>query len=76
MSRNYLEKIDESSQYLLSLINNILEMSKIESGKEELKEKPWDVYTSCDNLLQFFEPDIRQKNQTLNYSVNIKHNMI
>lgn len=76
VSRNYLEKIDESSQYLLSLINNILEMSKIESGKEELKEKPWDIYTSCDNLLQFFEPDIRQKNQTLNYSVNIKHNMI
>lgn len=76
ISRNYLEKIDESGQYLLSLINNILEMSKIESGKEELKEKPWDVYTSCDNLLQFFEPDIRQKNQTLNYSVNIKHNMI
>ena len=75
-SRNYLEKIDESSQYLLSLINNILEMSKIESGKEELKEKPWDIYTSCDNLLQFFEPDIRQKNQTLNYAVNIKHNMI
>ena len=76
VSRDYLEKIDESSQYLLSLINNILEMSKIESGKEELKEKPWDIYTSCDNLLQFFEPDIRQKNQTLNYSVNIKHNMI
>ena len=76
ISRNYLEKIDESSQYLLSLINNILEMSKIESGKEELKEKPWDIYTSCDNLLQFFEPDIRQKNQTLNYAVNIKHNMI
>ncbi|WP_295752142.1 response regulator [uncultured Holdemanella sp.] len=76
VSRNYLEKIDESSQYLLSLINNILEMSKIESGKEELKEKPWDIYTSCDNLLQFFEPDIRQKNQTLNYAVNIKHNMI
>lgn len=75
-SRNYLEKIDESSQYLLSLINNILEMSKIESGKEELKEKPWDIYTSCDNLLQFFEPDIRKKNQTLNYMVNIKHNMI
>lgn len=76
ISRNYLEKIDESGQYLLSLINNILEMSKIESGKEELKEKPWDIYTSCDNLLQFFEPDIRQKNQTLNYMVNIKHNMI
>ena len=76
VSRNYLEKIDESSQYLLSLINNILEMSKIESGKEELKEKPWDIYTSCDNLLQFFEPDIRQKNQTLNYAVNIKHNVI
>lgn len=76
VSRNYLEKIDESSQYLLSLINSILEMSKIESGKEELKEKPWDIYTSCDNLLQFFEPDIRQKNQTLNYSVNIQHNMI
>ena len=76
VSRNYLNKINESSQYLLSLINNILDMSKIESGKEELKEKPWDIYTSCDNLLQFFEPDIRQKNQTLNYMVNIKHNMI
>ena len=38
VSRNYLNKINESSQYLLSLINNILEMSKIESGKEELKK--------------------------------------
>lgn len=76
VSRDYLDKIDESSQYLLFLINNILEMSKIESGKEELKEKPWDIYTSIDNLLQFFESDIRQKNQTLNYSVNIQHNMI
>ena len=28
------------------------------------------------HLLQFFEPDIRQKNQTLNYAVNVKHNMI
>lgn len=39
VSRNYLEKIDESSQYLLSLINNILEMSKIESGKEEIERE-------------------------------------
>ena len=41
--RDYLEKIHLSGQHLLSLINDILEMSRIDSGKLELKPAPCDI---------------------------------
>ncbi|MEI3232145.1 MAG: histidine kinase dimerization/phospho-acceptor domain-containing protein [Gordonibacter pamelaeae] len=40
--RTCLEKVTLSSEHLLSLINDILDMSKIESGKVEIKKKPFD----------------------------------
>ena len=38
--QNYLEKVMTSSQHLLSLINDVLDMSRIESGKVKIEEKP------------------------------------
>ncbi|MCI9047738.1 MAG: response regulator [Hungatella sp.] len=52
---DYLGKITSSGKLLLSLINNILDMSRIESGKLELDEKPCrllDVIGDVKNLLQ------------------------
>ncbi len=46
--RDFMEKIDASSQHLLALINDILEMSRIESGKVELEPAP-------DNLVKAVE---------------------
>jgi signal transduction histidine kinase len=52
----YLGKIDQSSSYLLSLINNILDMSRIESGHVELSEEPdsvRDILRSAADLINF-----------------------
>ena len=58
----YLGKIDQSSSYLLSLINNILDMSRIESGHVELSEQPdsvRDILRSAADLMNF---DVKKKN--------------
>lgn len=58
----YIKQIDSSSQYLLGLINDILDMSRIESGKFELNPE-WvtagNVLTSCVEML---EPLMKEKN--------------
>jgi PAS domain S-box-containing protein len=41
--REYLEIINRSGQHLLTLINNVLEMAKIEAGRLQLKEAPFDL---------------------------------
>ncbi len=41
--RDHLNQIDQSSQYLLSLLNNIMDMSKIESSRYEINTKPFDI---------------------------------
>ena len=43
-TRSYLEKIVESAKWLMHIINDILDISKIESGKMELENVPFDLY--------------------------------
>ena len=50
-----LKKIDESSDHLLSLINDVLDMSRIESGKTEIAENPFDMrrlISDCDSIIR------------------------
>jgi PAS domain S-box-containing protein len=53
-TRDYLHKILENSEWLLRIINDILDISKIESGKMELEKIPFDLhelFTSCRTLI-------------------------
>lgn len=54
-TREYLKKITDSGEGLLQLINDILDVSKIETGKVELEEIPFsihDVFTLCETISQ------------------------
>ena len=57
----YLDKIDNSSQHLLALINDILEMSRIESGKIELEFQPTDLVAVFDGMRDLFSEQMKQK---------------
>ena len=60
--RTYLDKINSSSQHLLALINDILEMSRIESGRVELEFVPVDLRAVFDGMRDLFSEQMKQKN--------------
>ena len=64
----YLGKINTSSQHLLALINGILEMSRIESGKLELEFVPVDLRAVFDGMQELFAEQMKQKN--IDFSVH------
>ncbi len=63
-----LDKISSSSNHLLSLINDILDMSHIESGKVTLDEQPCDLRAFMDNLYNMVQADATE--QHLYFSVD------
>ncbi|MBR2671825.1 MAG: amino acid permease [Oscillospiraceae bacterium] len=65
--KDYLEKIETSSEHLLALINDILEMSRIESGKMELNYAPADLIKIFEEMRDLFSAQMKQKR--LYYSV-------
>lgn len=68
--REYLKKLKEASGYLLSLIGNVLEVSRIESGKESLHEIPWDL-RHLEEALDILEGEIAKKQLTVTSSVTL-----
>ncbi len=65
---DYLTKIDLSGKHLLSLINDILEMSRIESGAVELELSPADLCAVFDDVRDLFTEQMKQK--SLHFSVH------
>ncbi len=58
-----LKKIKLSSRHLLGLINDVLDMSKIESGKMELHEHPMSLRDVMNDIVNIVQSQIKQKNQ-------------
>ena len=58
----FLEKIEGSSQHLLALINDILEMSRIESGTIEMEFVPVDLHTIFEGIRDLFSEQMKKKN--------------
>lgn len=59
--KNYLNKIDTSAHYLLSLINNILDMSRIESNKVEIEKKEFYLQDILNNIQNIIGPQAKAK---------------
>ena len=73
---DYLDKIDSSNKFLLSLINNVLDMARIESGKESLDETTVDSEEFCHSLFDLFSSQMQEKNVTFVHKLDIKSKRI
>ena len=69
----YLQKLKSSSSFLLSLINNVLDMARIESGQTEIVESVWNVNNFVSDLVSVFESSIKEKNLKFIKFMDIKH---
>ena len=64
-----LKKISEASSHLLSLINEVLDMNKIESGKVELNEENFNLSELVDTLLAMTKAQLENHRHTLNVNI-------
>lgn len=73
---DYLKKIKESSALLLGLINNVLEMSRIERGHMQLDIQAWGVEQMYDSFCSVFMDMMIQKGLTFCHSMDVEHECI
>lgn len=71
--RGYLKHIDVSSKQLLALINNILELSRIENHKIEIEEELTDVDEMYRRLCTIFDSDLKKKRLGCTLQFDIQH---
>lgn len=72
--REYVQRIDASSQHLLGLINDVLDMNKIESGGTTLALSEVDLADIIDEINAIIRPQTREKNQTFEiFSSSVIH---
>ena len=72
----YLKKLQQSGSLLLSIINNVLDMAQIESGKMEIDENYARIEDIRQTLFEIFEDEAKKKNLELHYTINIEHEHI
>ena len=60
-AENYIIKAEQLSKYLLSVINDILDMSRIEAGKIELESKPFELAALAEKLRNMFQKNVEAK---------------
>ena len=73
----YADKIDSSSQHLLGIINDVLDMSKIEAGKTVFKYSDFSILDLVQELNTIFHTQIYEKQQTLTViKENIQHEWV
>ncbi len=72
--RQSLKKIELASDHLLTLINDILDISKVESGKMKLNPEKFSLAESFKNLINIMQPQIKEKNHDFYIRVhNVKN---
>ena len=69
----HLEKLQQSGNLLLSIINNVLDMARIESGRMELDENYCRIEDVWRSLFAVFDENAMKKNIALHYAMNVEH---
>ena len=69
----HLEKLQQSGTLLLSIINNVLDMARIESGRMELDENYCRIEDVWKSLFAVFDEKAMKKNIVLHYAMNVEH---
>ena len=72
----HLEKLQQSGNLLLSIINNVLDMARIESGKMEIDENYGRIEDIRQTLFEIFGDEAKKKNIALHYTINVEHEHI
>lgn len=73
---DYLNKIGGASQQLLALINDILEISRLEQGNVSMEIKPFDLVQTLETCLSAFQAQAKAQNKDFRLSVKVKDRMI
>ena len=72
-----LQKITHASRHLLALINEVLDMSKIESGKVSLAEEEFNLSDLVDNLLTMTRPQVEEHEHELKVNIqDVEHELV
>lgn len=71
--QDYLKKIDDASNVLLSIINNVLEMARIEKGTLECNEVAWNVEQFTNSIFSVFHEMLEDKQIKYTHERNIQH---
>ena len=74
--QDYLNKLKEASALLLGLINNVLEMSRIEKGHLDLDIQAWGVEQMYDSFCSVFLDMMVQKGITFCHSMDVEHEFV
>jgi CheY-like chemotaxis protein len=69
-TRESLRKISLASNHLLTLINDILDISKVESGKLKLSPLTFSIVETVENLVNISQPMIKEKNIEFSFHIN------
>ena len=72
----YLKKLQQSGNLLLSIINNVLDMAQIESGRMEIDENYGRIEDIRQTLFEIFGDEAKKKNLVLQYTINVEHENI
>nr|WP_295287085.1 transporter substrate-binding domain-containing protein [uncultured Blautia sp.] len=69
----HLKKLQQSGSILLSIINNVLDMARIESGRMELDENYARIEDIRQSLFEIFDDEAKKKNIAFHYKMNLEH---
>ena len=72
----HLEKLQQSGRILLSIINNVLDMARIESGRMEIDESYARIEEVWQSLFAVFDDEAKKKNLAFQYTMNVEHEHI